>query len=356
MIYFFKMKRWFSMKNHEYFKYTKYVIGEIFIVIIGILVAIQLNNLNEERKEREKFNQVLLDVQGELKDNIIELRIIMSFHADKDKFFQELFIDSVTVHSYTFPLDMILQKFQNPSSKLNQSIDKLVQINNLSLEQDSIVDYLKIVRNFHWGENSLDEMNDMAKSCHEAIKNLDWYRKWFMKRLGNEEAWDFLKNDPDFMFLLYEFFQSSSNYLAYINFRETQAFDAFEKINEYFDKKEIEYIDSSIFDYDPHKFEEYTGKYKVKWYSDKTFIPYDSVVVSIENDKLMYNAYLVKRGVRGEFIPTDIPFSSTGNRFRVNDQNLWPWGIFHAFKNNEGEDEIRFSAGPKSTIRLIKVD
>lgn len=31
--------------------YTAYAIGEILLVVIGILIALQINNLNEERKE-----------------------------------------------------------------------------------------------------------------------------------------------------------------------------------------------------------------------------------------------------------------------------------------------------------------
>ena len=41
------------------FRYLKYALGEIVLVVIGILLALQINNWNEERKDRIKENKVL---------------------------------------------------------------------------------------------------------------------------------------------------------------------------------------------------------------------------------------------------------------------------------------------------------
>ena len=39
--------------------YLRYAVGEIVLVVIGILIALQVNNWNEQRKSNEKFNAVL---------------------------------------------------------------------------------------------------------------------------------------------------------------------------------------------------------------------------------------------------------------------------------------------------------
>jgi hypothetical protein len=48
-------------------KYFKYAIGEIILVVIGILIALQINNWNEQRKakidEKELYGRILVDLQ-----------------------------------------------------------------------------------------------------------------------------------------------------------------------------------------------------------------------------------------------------------------------------------------------------
>jgi hypothetical protein len=44
-------------------KYFKYAIGEIILVVLGILIALQINNWNEARKEKEQEAIILSDIQ-----------------------------------------------------------------------------------------------------------------------------------------------------------------------------------------------------------------------------------------------------------------------------------------------------
>ena len=47
-------------------KYMRYAIGEIVLVVIGILIALQINNANELRKERAKEVQFLKNLKSDL--------------------------------------------------------------------------------------------------------------------------------------------------------------------------------------------------------------------------------------------------------------------------------------------------
>jgi hypothetical protein len=61
------------MDKNKTGKYLKYAIGEIVLVVIGILIALQINNANENRKitetKKEYYRQILLDLDKEI-DNI----------------------------------------------------------------------------------------------------------------------------------------------------------------------------------------------------------------------------------------------------------------------------------------------
>ena len=51
-------------------KYLKYAIGEITLVVIGILIALQINNWNINRLERKTEKKILLDLNVEFKENL----------------------------------------------------------------------------------------------------------------------------------------------------------------------------------------------------------------------------------------------------------------------------------------------
>lgn len=70
MINFFRKTRKKLADDNQFFKYSRYAVGEIALVMIGILLALQINNWNEERKVL-KFEQVILrDLKIEITSNI----------------------------------------------------------------------------------------------------------------------------------------------------------------------------------------------------------------------------------------------------------------------------------------------
>lgn len=55
-------------------KYMRYAIGEILLVVIGILIALQVNNWNQNRKESYVELQILFDIQSNLTESLHELQ------------------------------------------------------------------------------------------------------------------------------------------------------------------------------------------------------------------------------------------------------------------------------------------
>jgi hypothetical protein len=59
MIKFFKKIRRNLMDQNKTGKYLKYVVGEIVLVMIGILLALQVSNWNTDRKIKKKEIAIL---------------------------------------------------------------------------------------------------------------------------------------------------------------------------------------------------------------------------------------------------------------------------------------------------------
>jgi hypothetical protein len=63
MIKFFRQIRQKLLSDKQFSKYILYAIGEIFLVVIGILIALQINTWNEDRKNLEKENYYLNSIK-----------------------------------------------------------------------------------------------------------------------------------------------------------------------------------------------------------------------------------------------------------------------------------------------------
>ena len=73
MIRFFRKIRQHLLTEDKFNKYWIYAIGEIMLVVFGILIALSLNNLNEDRKDETKRKLMLRTLQSEFESNLAQL-------------------------------------------------------------------------------------------------------------------------------------------------------------------------------------------------------------------------------------------------------------------------------------------
>lgn len=73
MIRFFSKMRFKLATENRMAKYLRYAIGEIMLVVIGILIALQINNWNLERIEKQQETTILANLNKEFSDNLNSL-------------------------------------------------------------------------------------------------------------------------------------------------------------------------------------------------------------------------------------------------------------------------------------------
>lgn len=69
MFKLFRKIRYEHMKNNKTSKYLKYAIGEIILVVLGILIALQINNWSQFAKDRIKEKNYLTSIHNEFVEN-----------------------------------------------------------------------------------------------------------------------------------------------------------------------------------------------------------------------------------------------------------------------------------------------
>ena len=96
-------------------RYLLYALGEILLVMIGILLALEVSNWNDEKKERvlekELLTGILTGLQSDLEDltsnynqhyEIVKSqKIVLSWLEGKDPFTDSLKLHMAQAHAYT---------------------------------------------------------------------------------------------------------------------------------------------------------------------------------------------------------------------------------------------------------------
>jgi len=73
MIKFFRRVRQKLLSENRYNKYILYAIGEIILVVIGILIALSINNWNETRKQRIQEKDYYCKLLEDLNQDVIQI-------------------------------------------------------------------------------------------------------------------------------------------------------------------------------------------------------------------------------------------------------------------------------------------
>jgi hypothetical protein len=185
MIKFFRHIRKQLLTENKFSKYLLYAIGEIVLVVIGILIALSINTWNEGRKDQAESIKILKKLQSEFEINKTELDASRNFH--EQQYLATERIEALFNPNHSIPKDTITnllkQAFIDWKFEPRQSITtsamasgKIALINN-----DSLIDNLN---NWMFVINKYNELYaDLKKDKDEfwvdvqekyPIRNFDW--------------------------------------------------------------------------------------------------------------------------------------------------------------------------------------
>ena len=183
MIKFFRKIRKQLLSENKISKYLLYAIGEIALVVIGILIAVQINNWKNERQDREREKTYLIEIKANLNSDKKEIKKALTFNNNKIAT-----IDTImTLLGQATSSDQYMEKFISLNSKLANIWPFLpvkTTYNNL-LSSDKI----DIIQNQEL-RNSLAEYYsfDFAGSTLEVVKQntRNYSRAILPKLIGNK--------------------------------------------------------------------------------------------------------------------------------------------------------------------------
>ena len=164
MIKFFRRIRYTLMETGKTGKYLKYAIGEILLVMIGILLALQVNNWNENRKQQSADLRFLETLRTELTLDTIALSQRISQYKNINLRLEN------TLELFNTKIQITQNEYELISGGLGDievltPINKNIQRNNLPLANGMLmrIDNQLYQEYLNYLENTVSQNNIMSK-------------------------------------------------------------------------------------------------------------------------------------------------------------------------------------------------
>ncbi len=176
------------MNHNKTTKYFKYAIGEIMLVVIGILIALQINNWNENQK-KFKIKQTYIDnlITDLTKDTIFMNKNLLENYGYKQNIDSSLtFINNTTPN-----LDAIVKHVQNEFNTglriINNYNDNtfgiLISSGNIDLFSNKFTNELMELNRLQKSENLVSQRN-----ANYFFETLNMYQsKYYNPNSANDE-------------------------------------------------------------------------------------------------------------------------------------------------------------------------
>lgn len=218
MINFFrKIRQQYLIKNN-FSKYLVYAIGEIILVVIGILIALGVNNWNQAKKDHRLEKDYLLRIHRDLAQDTASFRGIISRNNELREEIKVLLVSLYNgvreleqVHDMSDTYDKVLDQTFSPNDNTFKSMlssGTLGLIRNIELKEEILHLYSEYDQKRALLASVGEWMIGIASAVDfetDFIKfNNDVYDIYTTKEMLNEKDFSFLndKEDPGFKIIV----------------------------------------------------------------------------------------------------------------------------------------------------------
>ncbi len=170
MLKFFRKIRQNLLKENHFSKYLLYAIGEILLVVIGILIAVQINNWNEARKEKIMERQILEAILDNLVEDKENLNHSIQCFEEAQRRIERLIVPSqISKDSIAFYY-FRAYRFE-PYIPIRAAFDRTISSGTFDLIQDKKLTQ-KIQRLYSFELTISDFQLSTLKENHSEMRNL----------------------------------------------------------------------------------------------------------------------------------------------------------------------------------------
>ena len=218
MIKFFRKIRQRLLTENKFSKYILYAIGEIVLVVIGILIALTINNRNQQQINDAEITSILKEIQQDLVNDIERSKQIFDRFIRDNSIADSILLNKSTANDYKYwhksghrlgynysQFDFVINT--NGYDNLMRNID------NVPEKYQPILKDLKIL--YVTEKSNIDIYNSRLRET--VYKNIDdsynqfGYQLLSSRGIVNDQSINYYLNDPHYKNVVHKYMNDRGN-------------------------------------------------------------------------------------------------------------------------------------------------
>lgn len=166
-------------------KYLKYAFGEIVLVVIGILIALQVNNWNEQKKADKKRQTIYAMINSDLEGDIAAVNEIIAYYERREPYTQHVLDGTLSKDDYSDSTYFSLVTYAPRISVTTRGFDLLKSASDDTAAEDPL--QIAITEFYNLTTSRFEFLNDYIISDIEDNfshwkQNHSWYPDYILRR------------------------------------------------------------------------------------------------------------------------------------------------------------------------------
>ncbi|MFL0354807.1 hypothetical protein [Xanthomarina sp. GH4-25] len=350
MIKFFRRIRQQLLTENKFSKYLLYAFGEIILVVIGILVALNLNTKKELKTNNDQVEKILTSVYKDLEEDLIKtINFQIEFNERRDSLSNIVLSKTLNVSDYTVnkngdnPYLTLIEEQIEPYRFETNAYNRL--INNIEIIPEKYMHIVERLQDVYGDEalvtnNVVNEKKVFLEKVQDVYQsNYDWYSRTAKKDYDDKVT--YLLNDKQYLNDVRRYQKITSHLLQHLIILKYKATYAYNLIHhdlvlDFQKSNQIDLMEFPTFE----ELEAYLGNYKNETSGLELELVRNQNNLSILNGGILYK--INKDKFQMAFENTSLEF------IRNTSEEVISLSIFIKKKNLTSRDSIR-------TIKLTKL-
>jgi len=250
MIKFFRKIRQNLLSENKFSKYLIYAIGEIILVVIGIMIALQFNNSNEQRKNLNLITETITALEEDLIYNFNDVNTVLNFYKTQDNICKQVLFEELTLKDYRFN-DLISVVAANWDIATPKTENSEIILEHEKSANEKLRPIISALKELDADKEILDQewevlINNIKQNIKTITQEVSLIK---LDSISREQRYQYMLTDEDYkkiIELYWIYAQSYCDQLSRYRAQNMAVLSTIKIVQENYDKEKLEVLYKSI--------------------------------------------------------------------------------------------------------------